>query len=266
MTLNSLLNRNDAQLYFGAVRHARYAPRQHKFSYRVFSLLIDLDRLDHVALKSRLFSHNRFNLYAVYDRDHGYQDHRSLRDFVDDQCAARGLARPDRVHLLCYPRILGYVFNPLSVYYIMRNGQLAALLYEVRNTFGEKHIYFTSLADGAQSASHHNHSKEFHVSPFIDMQATYHFSTALPSEAARLVIRETQNDAPLLVTSFSGARVGFSDASLLRAFLLYPLMTLKIIFAIHFEALRLFLKGVAFLKHPNKQSVKRAESNKIHGQ
>ena len=252
MTLNSLLNKDDAQLYFGAVRHARYAPRRHKFSYRVFSLLIDLDRLDHVALKTRLFSHNNFNLYAIYDRDHGYQDQRSLRDFVDEQCAAQGLARPDSVLLLCYPRILGYVFNPLSVYYIMQNDALVALLYEVRNTFGEKHIYFTSLDNGVNSAAHHSHNKDFHVSPFIGMQAEYHFSTALPTDEARLVIRETQNNTPLLVTSFSGTRVGLSDASLLRACLFYPLMTFKIIFAIHFEALRLFLKGVAFIRHPKK--------------
>lgn len=264
MTLNSLLNNEDAQLYFGAVRHARYAPRRHKFSYRVFSLLIDLDRLDHVALKTRLFSHNRFNLYAIYDRDHGYQDHRSLRGFVDDQCADQGLPRPDSVLLLCYPRILGYVFNPLSVYYIIRNDALVALLYEVRNTFGEKHIYFTSLDNNLHSAAHHTHSKDFHVSPFIGMQAEYHFSTALPSDEARLVIRETQDNAPLLITSFFGKRVDLSDASLLRACVLYPLMTLKIIFAIHFEALRLFLKGIALLSHPRKQLMKHAESNEIY--
>ncbi len=253
MTSNLQPNKDDALLYFGSVRHARYAPRRHKFSYRVFSLLIDLDRLDSVAERTRLFSHNGFNLYAFFDQDHGYQDHRSPRDFVNDYCAAQGIDCPDRVYLLCYPRIFGYVFNPLSVYYLIKEDELVALLYEVRNTFGEKHVYFTKVDNGSENATHHHHAKAFHVSPFIGMQADYHFSTELPSAQARLVIRETQNNAPLLVTSFSGGRVGFSDISLLRACLAYPLMTFKIIFAIHFEALRLFIKGVAFIKHPKKQ-------------
>lgn len=215
-------------------------------------MLLDLDRIDEVAQKSNLFSHNRFNLFAFFDRDHGYQDARALRGYVDDYCKAQDLERPDNVYVLCYPRILGFVFNPLSVYYIVHQEKLVAILYEVRNTFGEKHVYFSKLSD--QSEYGHSHDKAFHVSPFIGMQAQYFFSTTLPQDEARLVIRETERNAPLLITSFVGTRVPFSDRSLLLACLRYPLMTLKVIFAIHFEALRLFLKGVMFIKHPKKSN------------
>lgn len=243
-------------VYAGNVRHARYKPRQHVFSYRVFTFLIDIDKLGEAAQYSRLFSINSFNIFSFFSKDHGYQNHQPVRQFVDELALQNGRKRPDQVYLLCYPRVLGYVFNPLSVYYLINDGKLTGLLYEVRNTFGEKHCYYSAIDAKLDETVLHSHDKAFHVSPFIGMQARYHFSTSLPHTQARLVIRETEQGAPLLITSFTGVRLPFSNRTLTGLVLRYPLMTLKVILAIHFEALRIFLKGVGFIPHPKKSASK----------
>ncbi|MDA8654556.1 DUF1365 domain-containing protein [Alphaproteobacteria bacterium] len=242
-----------SQLYFGEVRHARYRPRLHRFRYRVFSMLLDLDEIEREARSLRLFSVNRFNLFSFFYADHGYEDLRSPRSFIEDVMRRYERPKPDRIHLLCYPRILGYVFNPLSVYFVMVNDVVDAIIYEVRNTFGEKHIYFEKVCGHNGPIYAHQHEKAFHVSPFIDMNALYHFSTGIWQDNVRLVIRETEDNQPLLLTSFVGKRHAFSARELRLAFLSYPLMTAKIIFSIHYQAFRLMLKGVRFHRHPNKR-------------
>ncbi len=236
-------------LYLGHVRHARYSPRRHRFDYRVFSMLINLDSIDREAKNLALFSVNRWNIFSFHFRDHGFCDTRSPRQFVDATLAEHKLPPADQIYLLCYPRLFGYVFNPLSVYYVETDNRLTALIYEVRNTFGESHVYFTSLADG-QSEICHTHDKAFHVSPFIGMSAQYAFSADRPAENLRLVIRERVEDRPLLITSFIGRRQSLTTKALIGALIKYPLMTVKIIAAIHYEALRLWLKRVPVFKKP----------------
>ena len=231
-----------ATLYHGAVTHVRRAPKRHRFAYRVFSVLIDLDRLDALDRDLRLFSRNRFNLFSFHDRDHG-EGTADLAAGVRALLKARGFSGAGALLLLCYPRILGYVFNPLSVYYCYdTDDRIEAVIYEVRNTFGGKHSYLIAV-DGAdvirQSAR-----KRFHVSPFLDMDATYHFRLSPPGERLSLSIRETNDEGPLLDTAFSGKAEPISDRALIAAFLRYPLMTLKIVAGIHFEALRLLAKGL----------------------
>jgi len=168
-----------AALYFGEVMHARLKPMGHRFSYRVMSLLIDLDRFSEADRQSRLFGVNRAALYSFHEADHGERDGSPLRAYVQ-RCAAKheiDLAG-GRVWLLCYPRLLGYTFNPLSVYFCYRaDGALALLVYEVRNTFGDIHAYVLPVKPGEISAAgiRQQQDKLFYVSPFVEMAMRYHF-------------------------------------------------------------------------------------------
>ena len=240
-------------LYHGLVRHRRLRPKHHHFTYRVFSTVLDLDRLAVTAEHLRLFSFNRFNLFSFHERDHG-DGKGALRHWVDAQCAKAGLPRPARIRLLCYPRVLGYVFNPLSVYFCHADdGTLQAVMYEVNNTFGDRHCYLFVLggSDGARKILRHDCEKEFYVSPFIDMRMRYHFRCTEPGEKVAVAIHETDSDGDFLHAGFSGRYRPFTDRTLLRAWIRHPLMTLKVIAGIHYEALRLWQKGAKFHKRPN---------------
>ena len=237
-----------AALYVGPVMHARLKPIGHRFSYRVMSLLIDLDRLAHADRQSPLFGVNRAALYSFREADHGKRDGSSLRAYAQHCAAERGIdLTGGRVLLLCYPRLLGYGFNPLSVYFCHRpSGELALVIYEVRNTFGELHAYVLPVNEGELSDAGVRQSQEklFYVSPFIEMAMRYHFRVLPPGDSIRLRILETDRDGPLLAATFNGRRRALNTAELLRSVFALPLVTLKIVAAIHWEALRLWLKGV----------------------
>ena len=236
-----------AALYPGKVMHARLKPIGHRFSYRVMSLLIDLDRLDEADRLSRLFGIDRAALYSFHEKDHGPRDGTSLRAYAQRRAAEHGIdLTGGRVLLLCYPRLLGYAFNPLSVYFCSRaDGRLALMIYEVRNTFGEIHSYVLPVDTGALSAAglRQQHDKLFYVSPFMPMEARYHFRVLPPADQVRVHILETDGVGPLLAASFHGRRRALNTPALLRSFFALPLMTFKIVAAIHWEALRLWLKG-----------------------
>ncbi len=240
-----------AALYVGHVMHARLRPRAHRFSYRVMNLLIDLDRLTEAGRLSRLFGVNRAGLVSFHERDHGGGEG-ALRGFADGLLRQHGIARPERILLSCYPRMLGYVFNPLSVYYCYDGEQLSALIYEVRNTFGGIRHYVRPVQPGESTPAgiRQTQRKDFYVSPFIDMDARYHFRLEAPGETLKLRILETDGQGPLLAAAFAGRRRPLSSPVLLGALISLPLMTLKVIGAIHFEALRLWLKGVALVPRP----------------
>lgn len=232
--------------------HARLKPMGHRFSYRVYSLLLDLDNLG-TATSSSVFSHNRFNLLSFYDKDHGAADGKSLRTYVDELLRNAGVGAPTRVELLCYPRILGWVFNPLSVYYCYdADNNLNALIYEVRNTFGEQHTYVAPILDGEihQGYIRQERDKRFYVSPFIEMNMRYYFRMTVPSDNLTLRILEHDEDGPVLSATFSGKRFPLTTGSLLKAFFQVPLQTLKIVGGIHWEALKLWKKGAKFHKRP----------------
>jgi uncharacterized protein len=236
-----------AALYFGEVMHARLKPMGHRFSYRVMSLLIDLDRLDDADRQSPLFGVNRSALYGLHEADHGDRDGSSLRAFAQ-RCAAKEAIdlTGGRVLLLCYPRLFGYAFNPLSVYFCYRaGGELALMIYEVRNTFGEIHAYVLPVKQGEYSEAglRQQQDKTFHVSPFMAMAMRYHFRVSSPRDCVKLRILETDHEGPLLAATFNGRRRSLTTVALLRSFFALPLVSLKIIAAIHWEALRLWLKG-----------------------
>jgi len=243
-----------ASLYLGDVMHARLKPVGHRFTYRVMSLLIDLDRLTEADGLSFLFGVNRRALFGFYERDHGPRDGSSLRAHAERLLREHGVdLSKGRILLLCYPRVLGYVFNPLSVYYCYdQDGDLAGLIYEVRNTFGETHSYVCPVRPEDRSAAgiRQTEEKAFYVSPFIAMNMRYHFHLTPPAEEVKLRIIETDADGPLLAATFAGRRRPLTTNELLADLFRLPWVMAKVIGGIHFEALRLWLKGVPLQARP----------------
>lgn len=245
-----------ASFYVGEVTHHRMKPKAHRFQYSVFSLLIDLTRLDEANALSRFFSVNRFNLLSFSERDHG-----PFRAQGDPLAAATRLLReagvdeaPTRVLLLCYPRVLGFVFNPLATYFIYGEAdRLLGVIYEVRNTFAERHSYVAPVLPGelSEAGLRQRADKLFYVSPFIDAAMTYHFRLRPPGESdIALRIHETDKTGPILAAMFAGKREAIRDGSCLRLALTMPLMTLKVVIGINYEALRLWLKGIKLVHRP----------------
>lgn len=237
-------------IYAGDVTHARRRPRRHRLHYRVFSLLLDLDELPALSGQSRLFGHNRAALFSFHDRDHGDGTTGGLRSWVEKQLADAGLyiERP-AISVLCYPRILGYVFNPLTMYFCADEaGRLRAVLYEVCNTYGERHTYV--IPAGEDAAVLRQTAPKLHfVSPFMPPECRYNFLIRPPGDRVLISIAEDDAEGPLLNAAFSGRRREWSDKELLRLFFAYPLMTFKVTAAIHLEALKLILKGVPLFHH-----------------
>lgn len=239
-------------LYFGTVVHRRLRPRSHLLKYRVFNLCLDLDELPALTQRLRLFSHNRFNLFSFFDQDHGPGDGRDLRLWVEEQLQQAGITLDGgAIRIVCYPRMFGYVFNPLSVFFChYRDGRLAAILYEVHNTFGERHSYLIPVADPTALVIHQHCEKQFYVSPFIAVAGAYQFRISPPDARLAIAISQTDDEGPLLHASFTGGRATLDDRRLLAALARYPLMTVKVIAGIHWEALRLWRKGIPLVRRP----------------
>ena len=232
-------------VYFGAVTHRRLRPVGHRLRYRVFSLLIDLDAIGAAGL--RLLSKNRFNLFSFRERDFGSGRKEGLAAEIRALMQENGVDASGPLRLLFYPRILGFAFNPLAIFYCAdRTGAPSAMLYEVRNTFGEKHSYLIP-AESRGPVIRQEADKQFYVSPFMAMAQRYRFSLTTPGEDIAVAIRQSDAEGPILDASFTGERRPLNDATLAKAFFLYPLMTLKIVAASHWEALKLFLKGVQYV-------------------
>jgi hypothetical protein len=242
-----------ARLYVGEVMHRRFFPVRYRFAYRVFSLLLDIDRIDAAARATAMFSHNRFNLLAFHDADHGPRDGSPLRPWLERSLARFGVElEGGRVDLLCFPRVLGYTFNPLAIWYCRhRDGSLRAVLLEVSNTFGERHGYLLH-DNGAPLAwpVRQARAKCFHVSPFVGMQAEYRFRLSEPGERLEIGIRELQDDRLMLVAAQVGRAEPFPSASLLRALLAVPFLTFKVVALIHWQALKIWLRGATFFPKP----------------
>ena len=235
-------------LYHGTVVHQRFKPRRHRLRYRLAQMLFDLDAMP----AARLFSHNRFNLVSFYDRDHLDGSGTSPRAQIERLLSEAGLY-PDGgpIRLLCMPRILGHAFNPISVFFChRRDGGLMALLYEVNNTFGQRHSYLIPVADPGAATIRQHCDKAFHVSPFMRMDMTYLFRVVPPNETTVVVVHGDDAEGRVITASFSGRRRDVSDAALAGMVLRHGLLSLKVLGAIHWEAVRLWRKGLRIQPRP----------------
>lgn len=244
-------------LYVGSVMHHRVKPVRHRLSYRVVSLLADLDELPRLDRELRLFAHNRFGLLGFRDRDFGPLGGMGtdLKGWAEGQIAAAGIEGGGPVRLLCFPRVLGFVFNPLCVWFChRRDGTLAAIIHEVSNTFGQRHAYLIPAAAGPDGLVRQRCDKGFYVSPFMDMETAYHFRIRPPGglagEPLAVSIRQTDAEGPVLHAALTARRVELTDGAILRAWARHPLMTAKVVAGIHWEALHLWRKGLAIRPRP----------------
>lgn len=241
-------------LYRGAVVHQRLAPKVHRLRYRMFQMLFDLDEIERLARSLRLFSHNKFNIFSFHDRDHGLGRTGALRDYVREALASAGIEiGGGKILLLCMPRLFGYVFNPISIYYCHRqDGVLAAMLYEVTNTYKERHSYLIPVRrDDGDAVIRQSCAKALFVSPFMDMAMTYDFTVSRPQgSVATTILAKDAAGCAMIVATFAGRRRALSDKTLAAALFAFPLLTLKVIAAIHWEAAKLFAKGVKLRAHP----------------
>ena len=238
-------------LYIGPVVHERIRPKFHRLRYSVFSLLLDLNELEKLDASFTLFGYNRKSALAFFDQDHGPASGEPLRPWVEHQLSKASIKIDGGpIRLLCYPRIFGYVFNPLSVYFVYRKtGELSAILYEVCNTFKERHTYIIPVMNPSSPVIKQQCAKKLYVSPFIDMDAQYDFRILPPGKTLSVTIQQADKDGPLLTATFKGTRKAMTQATLCRALFAIPLMTIKIFVGIHWEAVWLYLKGVPVFPH-----------------
>ena len=234
-------------IYNGEVTHTRFKPVRHFLKYKTFSLLIDLDEINLLDKSIGIFSHNKFNIFSFYDKDHGDRDGGNLKDWVISNLKKFQIKENiTNIKLLCYPRILGYVFNPLSIFYCYEKDKLVAIFYEVKNTFNEQHTYIFKIKNNEEIIQ--KCRKKFYVSPFMDMETFYNFKLLNPNDKLSVFIKQTDADGTILTATQTGDKKEFSFKQLAINFIKYPLMTIKIISSIHYEALLLWKKGAIYRK------------------
>lgn len=233
------------------VMHARKFPQRYRFDYKIIGFFLDIDHLDTLAKQHWFFSMNRFNLFSLYTHDHAARNGGDWRNWIEEKLHSRGIiVDGGRIRLLTIPRILGYAFNPLSIWYCeCKEGELRAVVLEVRNTFGEHHHYVLD-ADGAPLTwpVRGKKQKNFHVSPFIDMHAQYSFHLRDPDQGPAIRIKEYQQNQLMLLATQTCSLLPFSDRSMLLEFLRMPLISLKVLFLIHWQALFIWFRGGKY--HP----------------
>jgi len=243
-------------IYLGTVHHRRFRPKAHRFSYPLFMVLLDIDRIPEALQASRLLGHGRWNWASFHDQDHLGDPKLPLRERLRRDAREHGFELPDGpVLLLTHLRYLGYCFNPVSYYYCHdREGALRFVVAEVHNTFGERHTYWMDAARGARrkGALAFDVPKAFHVSPFLSMDCRYRWTFTEPGERLRVLVAEFEAGAFTFFAGLELVRQPWSAASVRRTLFRFPWMTLKVIAAIHWEALWLWIKRVPVFTHPRK--------------
>lgn len=241
-------------LYAGSVAHCRMRPRRHAFRYRCYWMLFDIDELPALDGRLRWFSYNKRNLFSFHDRDHGSGEGKPLRPEIESHLHTAGIdLEGGSIRVLCMPRVMGFVFNPLSVLFCYGcDGDLRAILYEVHNTFRQRHSYLIAVPrDNRRDRSLvQSSAKRFYVSPFMDMAMAYRFTVRPPSQDVSVVIRGDDAEGVLILASLAGTRRELDDGTLLSTFASIPFVTANVVAAIHWQALRLWLKGVRLVPRP----------------
>lgn len=239
-------------IYTGGVGHVRRSPVRHAFHYRVYSVWLDLDRLEETAAGLRLFSVDRFNVISVHRRDHG-DGSGDPAAWVRTRLAEAGLdAAGHRIGLFCFPRVFGYVFNPIALFVgYTAAGEPGAIVYQVSNTFGDRHSYVAALSPGLTRQAHRQRAaKTFHVSPFNAVEGNYRFRLVPPGTRFSLAIRLEVDGAVRFLATHDARREPLSDTVLARRLVSHPALTAKVIGGIHWEALKLFAKGLRYHPRP----------------
>ena len=232
-------------IYNGGVTHTRFKPIKHHLKYKTFSLFLDLDEIEKLDKENIIFSFNKINIFSFYNKDHGERDGKSLKEWVLKNLKKFNIHQNiTQIKLLCYPRVFGYVFNPLSIFYCYENKSLKAIFYEVKNTFNEQHTYVFKVKNGKKIQQ--SCRKKFYVSPFMDMQTYYDFKLLYPDDNLFVSIKQLDKEGIVLTALQTGIRKKFDFRQLVINFFKYPIMSLKIISAIHFEALLLWKKGAVY--------------------
>lgn len=242
----------NSALYAGTVVHQRLRPKRHRLKYRLAQGLFDLDELDEVAGRLRFLSRNRFNLFAFHDRDYGDGSDTPLREQIEAHLRGAGL-EPDGgpIRLLAMPRVLGHVFNPIAIWFChRRDNSLLAIIYEVTNTLKQRHSYLIPVTDGADGTIRQSCAKTLYVSPFMDMDMAYDFAIRPPGEKVQIVVNGKDGEGLLISASFAGERRDLTDGALMRLFFTIPLVTLKTVAGIRWEALKLWVKGIRIRRAP----------------
>jgi len=238
-------------IYAGVVTHVRLRPRPHRLRYRIFMLLLDLDELEGLDTRLKRFAVGRFALTGFSPKDHLDHTGRDLRGQVEAILADARLEGGGPIRLLAMPRILGGVFNPLTVWFLhRRDGALSAVLYEVRNTFGESHSYLIPAAPQGEEVLTQSIDKGFYVSPFMDMDLTYAFRIRPPGERVAVSIDVSDAEGRVLTAAFAGERREMTDSNLMAVWLERPMTSLGVLAAIHWEALWMWLKGEPIRRRP----------------
>lgn len=249
----------EACIYKGQVFHKRFSPKEHELKYKVFTLYADIDDLADLDKSLKFFSLNRFNFMSLYEKDYGNPEleGKNLKAKLLDLLSQVSI-KPQQIKsikMLTYPRVNGFVFNPLTVFYCFgENGEHMALIYEVRNTFGERHNYIYRVPDGKSFNNAHHVDKCFHVSPFFDRKGEYRFKIEEPAHSARVIIDYLHDGDMLMTANFVGEAVTLSDKIIFSLCLRAPFMTLKVFAGILYEAIKLKLKGLKVFKHPEKHN------------
>ena len=247
------MNSLSSCIYSGLTTHKRFKPKKHFFTYKTFSLLIDLKEIEYLEKKIKFFSYNKFNILSFYNIDHGPRDGSSLNNWTKKILSkAKINIVGGKIKLLCFPRFFGYVFNPLSIFYCYdKKSKLKAVLYEVKNTFNEQHTY-VFRSKSSSNIILHKCQKKFYVSPFIAMKTFYNFRLSIPKNNISVLIKQSDVSGLLLIAHQAGKRIKLNSYNLLVQFLKHPLMSFKVIAAIHFEAFRLWIKGIKLVKKNTK--------------
>lgn len=239
-----------ASAHDGRTTHVRFTPFERRFSYRLAQVLVDIDRLPETARRLSLFSYNRFNLFSFFDRDHGARANAPLRPWASAMFDRAGVnLEGGRIDLLCFPRVLGFVFNPISIFFgYDPGGRLRGVIYEVNNTFGETHAYVAAVGPGERHE--HETTKLLYVSPLFDVRGDYRFRLHVPAETFHLTIENIVEGRREHLATLVTRRRPLTDGWLLGVLFLLPLSTLQVVAGIHWQALKIWLRGAKYRSKP----------------